>query len=66
MASPPPMKAAMWELWHATTNLVGATVLIVGAVAGFIYCWLAISDWVACEGKWARCTECGQRTRAKE
>ncbi len=59
-----PWKAALSELWQSTTSVIGAGVLITGSIAAFIYCWLTVSDWLACEGKWARCTKCGGRTKS--
>lgn len=56
-------KSLLFEMWQSGTHVVGASVLISGAVAAFIYIWCAVSDWLACEGTWARCTKCGGRTR---
>jgi hypothetical protein len=60
------MKVALLELVDAVAVLVGRLALLGGAVAAFTYCWLVVSDWFACEGKWSRCTKCGRRTKAKE
>lgn len=59
------MKAALLELVDAVAVLVGRLALLGGAFALFIYCWLTVADWLACEGKWSRCGKCGERTRSK-
>jgi len=60
------MKSALLEFWQEMTRVIGAAVLIAGVVAAFIYCWITACDWLACEGKWTRCSKCGERTKVKK
>lgn len=59
------MIAALLDLWHGLTDLVGIVVVIIGMLFAVAWLWCKASDWLFCEGRWMRCAKCGERTKVK-